>query len=292
MRPVLLLLCWLRSRDVLTQLKKLCTHGQATNFTGILTFTCATRFFYSFARDGGFPFSKKLAYVEPRTGIPVNCVLLMLVSVIALSTAILTENWFAKINAVCSTISNGFLFTYGVPPILRLLNPGSFAPHENFNLKRFSKPCAVIGAGYAFFSVATIALPSFMPATEETLNYAPVALGACQVPACVVPARCLQLLQPTAAAYAVAAASRQQQVMLPQAHHPSLTAACAHTGAVILFSIVTWPFAGPIFNTFKGPALAHLEEETVWKGNLAYGAAPPPVGPGPGMEDTVHGAAS
>ena len=132
----------------------------ATNFTGILTvrarcvasacalrrqhvagrlltllraaqFTCATRFFYSFARDGGFPFSKKLAYVEPRTGIPVNCVALLLVSVIALATAILTENWFAKINAVCSTISNGFLFTYGVPPLLRLFNSKSFAPHAN-----------------------------------------------------------------------------------------------------------------------------------------------------------------
>ncbi len=51
--------------------------------------------------------------MEPRTGIPVNCVALMLVSVICLSTAILTENWFSKINAVCSTISNGFLFTYG-----------------------------------------------------------------------------------------------------------------------------------------------------------------------------------
>jgi amino acid transporter len=209
---------------------------QATNFTGVLTFTCATRFFYSFARDGGFPYSKKLAYVEPRTGIPVNCVLLMLVSVIALSTAILTENWFSKINAVCSTISNGFLFTYGVPPILRLLNSGSFAPHENFNLGRFSKPCAIIGAGYAFFSVATIALPSFMPATEASLNYAPVALG-----------------------------------------------------AVIMFAVVTFPFVGPMFNTYKGPALAHLEEETVWKGNLAYSAAPPPDPATRGMEDTVHG---
>lgn len=208
--------------------------SQADGHVAAAQFTCATRFFYSFARDGGFPFSKQMAYVEPRTGIPVNCVALLLVSVVALSTAILTENWFAKINAVCSTISNGFLFTYGLPPLLRLFNSSSFAPHANFNLGRFSKPCAVIGAGYAFFSVATIALPSFMPANKDTLNYAPVALG-----------------------------------------------------AAILFAIILFPFVGPMFNTFKGPAVAHLEEESVWQGNLAYGASP--AARPEGLEDTTHG---
>ncbi len=135
----------------------------------------------------------------------------------------------------------------GVPPLLRLLNSGSFAPHENFNLGRFSKPCAVIGAGYAFFSVATIALPAFMPATEETLNYAPVALG-----------------------------------------------------AVILFATVTYPVAGPWLNSYRGPALAHLEDETTWNGNqsgmgLSFGAvatkpaAPEPAALAEGVEDSARG---
>ena len=37
--------------------------------------TCAVRFLYSFARDGGLPFSSFFAMVEPRTG---ACALLAL----------------------------------------------------------------------------------------------------------------------------------------------------------------------------------------------------------------------
>lgn len=189
-----------------------------TNFTAVLTFTCATRFIYSFARDGGFPGARFLARIEPRTGVPINACIFLLASCVLLGTAILSpHHWFSKINAVSSIITNGFLFTYGIGPFLRLVNPHIFKPSKTFNLGRLSKPAAVIGVGYCAFSIATTALPVFMPATKDNLNVSPIALG-----------------------------------------------------AVIMFALVTYPFAGPIFNTYSGPAMAHLEVEDSVRGTSDY----------------------
>ena len=49
-------------------------------FTSILNFVAASRFIYSFARDRGFPGSlnKIMAYVEPRTKVPLGSISLYL----------------------------------------------------------------------------------------------------------------------------------------------------------------------------------------------------------------------
>ena len=206
-----------------------------TNFTAVLTFTCATRFIFSFARDGGFPGMRFLANVEPRTGVPINACLFLLGSCALLSTAILSpERWFSTINAASSVITNGFLLTYGMGPFLRLVNARVFKPAKAFNLGRLSKPCAVISVGYCAFSIATIALPAFMPATKENLNMAPVALG-----------------------------------------------------AVVCFALVTYPFAGPIFNTYSGPAMAHLEDEQSVRAGAGYKKPEASATP-EGMEDSAR----
>lgn len=184
-----------------------------THFTGMLTFCCATRFLYSFARDGGLPFSKFFSYVEPRSGVPINCLLLMTVSVICFITPVLTENWFLKISAEAGIQANGTLFVYGVPCLLRMINSNAFLPANDFRLGRLSIPCALLGVAYTTFSVATIAVPTFMPATELTLNYAPVVLG-----------------------------------------------------CVITFAVVTFPFAGPLFNFYRGPAQGDWDNLTAYRG--------------------------
>ena len=156
-------------------------------------------------------------------------------------TAILSpSHWFSKINAVSSIITNGFILTYGMAPFLRLVNSHIFKPSKAFDLGRLSKPAAVIGVGYCLFSIATIALPAFLPARAETLNMAPVALG-----------------------------------------------------AVLLFAVITYPFAGPIFNTYSGPALAHLEDEKSVRAGAdsapgEYFAKPVAAATPAGMEDSAR----
>ena len=142
---------------------------------------------------------------------------------------------------MCAVITNGFLLTYGVPPFLRLVNSSTFKPSKAFNLGWMSKPAAAIGVAYCLFSIATIALPAFVPVTAANMNYAPVALG-----------------------------------------------------AVVVFAVVTFPFAGPIFNSYSGPALAHLEtEDSTRYAPSTYAGSEfkkPAAAAGPeGMEDSAHG---
>lgn len=183
-----------------------------TNFCCTLTTTASVRFMYSFARDGGFgppAVNRVLRWVEPRTGVPVFCVILFFVAVVAFETAVLTKTWYTSVIAEGAIVSNGFLLVYGIPPLLRIFNRHIYKPAKEFNLGRMSIPCAVIGALYAFFGVATIALPNFKPVTKTTLNYAPVALA-----------------------------------------------------AAVVWSIVLFPFAGPLLNWYTGPAVSHLDEES------------------------------
>lgn len=80
-------------------------------------------------------------------------------------------------NGIGSVVANGFLFVYGVPCVLRIVNGHIFKPSKDFNLGWASIPCAFIGAGYALWSVATIALPNSLPVTSTTVNVAPIFLA-------------------------------------------------------------------------------------------------------------------
>ncbi|CAE8597091.1 unnamed protein product [Polarella glacialis] len=148
-----------------------------THFCVTLTITAAIRFMYSFARDGGFPFSKQLAYVEPRTGVPVNCVWVFCVCVMLLQTDIFAHTWFSTLNAIGSVAANGLLFVYGVPCFLRILNRHIFRPASEFSLGRASIPCAFMGVCYCVFAEATISLPTAMPVVKDNLNVAHVFLA-------------------------------------------------------------------------------------------------------------------
>ena len=217
----------------------------ATNFTAALNFCAVSRFVWSFARDGGIPFSAFFARVEPRSGVPLNAVALTFACVSALSTPMLTDNWFLKLNArprrratntpspsrarapaggarpplvrpsdaaqtpqaLTGVASNGMLFVYALPPLLRVLNASLFTPSDNFNLGRLSVPVALAGAAYGLFSVATIALPNFYPVNAGDLNFAPIILG-----------------------------------------------------GLMLFVGLSFPVVGPLLGTFKGPTTAWIAE--------------------------------
>jgi amino acid transporter len=184
-----------------------------TMFTVVLSFIAGSRFIYSFARDRGFPGSLNalMAYVEPRSKVPLGsvslylsaaigacCVLACCVRVPCFFFSLLTHApplasllcaafvccWTnasptVAFAAVTGINANGFLMCYGVPCLLRVTTGmRSFLCTKEFSLGRLSVPIAVLGAMYGAFSNATIALPFFYPQTANTVNYAPVALAA------------------------------------------------------------------------------------------------------------------
>ena len=152
-------------------------------FTSILNFVAASRFIYSFARDGGFPppFSKYLATLHPRTGAPLYAILLFLAGSVLFTVSWTNESPVVGFNAVSGINSIGFLCVYGTPSLLRFTSSlKTFKQSPGFNLGRMSIPIAVAGAAYGAFSVATISLPNFWPVQDhpKNMNFAPVAFGA------------------------------------------------------------------------------------------------------------------
>ena len=154
-----------------------------TMFTSVLNFVAASRFIYSFARDGGFPppFNKYLATVHPKTGAPLWAIMLFLTGCVLFTVAWTNKSPVVSFNAVSGINSIGFLMVYGTPSLLRFTTAlKTFKPAPGFNLGRLSIPIAVLGASYGAFSVATISLPNFWPVEghPNNANYAPIAFGA------------------------------------------------------------------------------------------------------------------
>ena len=160
-----------------------------TLFTVTLSFVAGCRFIYSFARDRGFPGSLNsiMAYVEPRTKVPLGSISLYLSLGIAFVCCWTNESPTVAFAAVTGINANGFLMVYGLSPLLRLTSGArTFVATKEFSLGRLSKPIAVLGAMYGAFCNATIALPAFYPQTSNTVNYAPIALAAVCLFACVL----------------------------------------------------------------------------------------------------------
>jgi len=154
-----------------------------------LIFVAGCRFIYSFARDRGFPGSlnKIMAYVEPRTKVPLGSISLYLALGIAFVCCWTNQSPTVAFAAVTGINANGFLMVYGLSPLLRLTTGAhTFVASKEFSLGRLSKPIAVLAAAYGAFSNATIALPFFYPQTKNTVNYAPIALAAVCLFACVL----------------------------------------------------------------------------------------------------------
>ena len=136
----------------------------------MLGYAGASRFIYSFARDGAFPprMSRALSYVHPRTKTPLGAVLFYGAVCAAFTCVWLNDNPPAAFAAITGMNSNGLLLTYGIAPLLRLTSSASsFAQTADFNLKWLSVPAAVLGVVYALASNATIALPSFSPSRRR-----------------------------------------------------------------------------------------------------------------------------
>ena len=146
---------------------------------GLMNTCSGARFLYAWARDNGLPFSRYIRMVVNFNGVPVVAMSVFSVISIAFLCSNLSVNPLEGYLSVSAISANGYLMAYGIPCLLRLtFARNSFEASPDFDLGIFSKPMAALGVAVSAFSVATIALPAYMPANKDNLNYAGVALGA------------------------------------------------------------------------------------------------------------------
>eukprot|EP00668_Euglena_longa_P002926 GGOE01003421.1.p1 GENE.GGOE01003421.1~~GGOE01003421.1.p1 ORF type:complete len:593 (-),score=64.47 GGOE01003421.1:463-2208(-) len=158
-----------------------------TVFCNIITFvaiecsncanlTSAARMVYSFSRDGALPFSKFWYHVDPWTGSPVRSIVLSVVISFLFGVPGLFST--AVLNALFSLTAVGLMASYIIAIFLRItISRKTFRPAE-FNLGRWSVPCGIVSVVWSSFVLVILCLPQEYPITGDTLNYAPVMLGA------------------------------------------------------------------------------------------------------------------
>ncbi|KAF8855768.1 putative amino acid permease [Acephala macrosclerotiorum] len=144
-------------------------------FNTAIAIVAASRLVFAVARDGVLPFSGWVSKVSPE-GQPRNAVL-----VIWLIAAIVTCTILPSAVAFTSLISAAGVpsaAAYGLICFGRFfITPKNF-PKPRWSLGRWSRPFQFIGIFWNGWVVAVLFSPYEWPVTTETLNYAPVIMGA------------------------------------------------------------------------------------------------------------------
>ncbi|SJL00752.1 related to UGA4-GABA permease-also involved in delta-aminolevulinate transport [Armillaria ostoyae] len=139
---------------------------------GILT-TCSRQIF-AFSRDGGFPLSRWVYYVNPRTRIPSHAVwfgtfLSLLLGILAFAG----EN---AIGAVFSLVITGQYVSYSIPMAARFLGGKTVQPGP-FRLGLFSLPVAAIAVTWMIFMTVVFMFPLTPSPGVGNMNYTVVVQG-------------------------------------------------------------------------------------------------------------------
>ena len=129
-------------------------------FCGLSSVTSASRTFYAFARDGGLPFSRVLAQVNPRYKTPPSAILTasLLPCLLVVVTSFLSD---AVFDAVTSLATTALYVSYATPIALgaaaRLR--GRWVHLGPWNLGRFGLPIAFGAVAYSAFVIVCFAVP-------------------------------------------------------------------------------------------------------------------------------------
>ncbi|KAJ5246526.1 hypothetical protein N7468_001509 [Penicillium chermesinum] len=133
---------------------------------GIGCTTAVSRAIWAFARDGGIPYSTQWRKVNKALDVPLNAMMLGMVVEILLgliyfgsSTAF---NAFSGVGVITLTVS------YACPIAVSVIGRRQQVENGDFNLGKLGVFCNIVAL------VPLFCMPSAVPATAETVNYAPV----------------------------------------------------------------------------------------------------------------------
>ncbi|KIW29122.1 uncharacterized protein PV07_04959 [Cladophialophora immunda] len=139
---------------------------------GVGCTTATSRCIYAFARDGGIPAAGLWKHVNQRLGVPLNGLLLSAAVQILLgliyfgSTA--AFNAFSGAGVIFLTVS------YTVPIAMSLIGRRTHVKTGPFYLGAFGIFCNIVAIGWSCLAIPLFCMPSYLPVTTETVNYASV----------------------------------------------------------------------------------------------------------------------
>jgi amino acid transporter len=136
----------------------------------------AQRVTYAISRDGILPGSKYFRRLSEKSHMPIHAAFLVLAMSIIITTAVIGS--VVAFSAITATATIATNVSYLFPIIARhTVGRNSFEPAK-WNLGRWTIPCAGVSSLYISFLIVVLLLPQLYPVTGETLNYAPIMIGA------------------------------------------------------------------------------------------------------------------
>jgi choline transport protein len=140
----------------------------------ISSHTWQTRLCWSFARDNGLPFSKYLAVVDPKLGVPLNAHIFSSICVAILGLLYLASD--AAFNSMVVGCITFILLSYLVPTLCLLYRGRDNIKHGPFWLGNWGLMANIVTICWTVFAVVLFSFPSTMPVTGGTMNYVSVVI--------------------------------------------------------------------------------------------------------------------
>ncbi|KAL1876838.1 hypothetical protein VTK73DRAFT_9140 [Phialemonium thermophilum] len=146
---------------------------------GISCTTAASRCTWAFARDGAIPGSRWWRQVNHRLDAPLNAMMLSMVVQILLGLIYFGSqaafNAFSGVGVISLTAS------YAVPIAISLFTGRKALKGAKFNMGIFGVFANVVALAWSALAMPLFCMPSVIPVTAETVNYAPVVFVAATV---------------------------------------------------------------------------------------------------------------
>lgn len=141
---------------------------------GIGCTTAASRCTWAFARDGAIPGSRKMAFdqVNEKLGVPLNSMMLSMVVQLVLGLIYLGSS--AAFNAFNGSGVIFLTLSYVIPVAISFFSGRKSLSAGKYDLGLFGAFCNVISIAWCLFAIPLFSMPSALPVTLSSMNYASV----------------------------------------------------------------------------------------------------------------------
>ncbi|GKT56046.1 LOW QUALITY PROTEIN: amino acid permease [Colletotrichum tofieldiae] len=147
---------------------------------GIGCTTAASRCTWAFARDGAIPGSRWWKEVNQKLDVPLNAMMLSMAVQIILGVIYFGSS--AAFNAFSGVGVISLTASYAIPIAISLFGGRSHLVGSPFNLGKFGVFANVVALAWSALAMPLFCMPTFVPATPATINYAPaVFVAACLI---------------------------------------------------------------------------------------------------------------
>lgn len=139
----------------------------------------ASRMTWAFARENGLPGSHCLAKVEPRTALPLPCIVLS--TIISLLLALINIGSSTAFTALTSLVIAGFYSTYLISCSVllhkKLTTPASSIRYGPFSMGRASVPMIILAMAYSVIGIFFSFWPRSREVTAQTMSWSVAVFG-------------------------------------------------------------------------------------------------------------------